>query len=84
MKNNMQKETICVVIIRGKSAEDMWLAGAEDLEDYFFPEKMGLKSEEVEIKFVEKDLGDKKKIYIDISETEEKTIRDTKRIAGNT
>ena len=81
-----EKELVCVVIIRGESAVDMLCAGTEDLEEYFFPEKMGLKTEDVEVRFIKEDQIKRKNtsIYIKLEESKAKTLRDTKRIAQNT
>lgn len=86
MRNNMEKELVCVVIIRGESAKDMFLAGDEDLEDYFFPEKMGLKAEDVEVRFLEEEKTPQKNtnLYVKIAESKDKTIREVKKIIKNT
>jgi len=69
----MNENLVCVITIIGESAIDMYSAGTEDLEDFFFPEKMGLKAEDVEVRFYNhaKD---------DFPQSEEKLLREVTKI----
>ena len=76
MKNS-EREMVCVIILRGNSADDAFAAGQEDLENFILPEKIGVKPDEVEVRFVE---YDEEHSTINLNEEDAKAKRETKRI----
>ena len=74
------KDIICVIILRNEAAIDAFCAGQEDLEYSILPEKIGVKPEDVEVRFVKIIKGG---ATIDLTESDAKIKREAKNIVEN-